>query len=135
MLINTNKRYGVQGMSHRVSLMPGPKPRRGPNRTTRVDLPPYSRPDRRPVRTRSTRTTTGQHAQRKPLNVLQWNAEGVRPKKVPLAEKLYEEQIDIACIQETHLRPSHDFKISGYESVRLDREEGHKGGVLILIRD
>jgi hypothetical protein len=64
-------------MVHQVGLTPGTKPGRGPNRTTIVDLSPYSRPDRRPVRARSSRTTTGQHAQRKPLNVLQWNAEGV----------------------------------------------------------
>ena len=32
-----------------------------------------------------------------------------------------------------YLSPCHAFKVTGYESVRLDRE-GHKGGVLILIR-
>jgi exonuclease III len=90
-------------------------------------------PDQRPVRARSSRTTTGQHAQRRPITVLQWNAEGVRLKKVPLTKKLYKEQIDIACIQEIHLNPSHGFKITGYETIRQDRE-GHKGGVLILIR-
>jgi exonuclease III len=55
-------------------------------------------------------------------------------KRAPITRKLYEEQIDIARIQETHLSPSHAFKITGFESARLDRE-GHKGGVLILIRN
>jgi hypothetical protein len=54
-------------------------------------------------------------------------------KRAPLTKKLYEEQIDIACIQETNLRPPHSFKFTGFELVRLDRE-GHKGGELILIR-
>ena len=90
--LDKNERYGVQGMSHRVSLTPGPKPRRGPNRINNVDLPPYSRPDRRTVRARSSRTTTGHHALKRPLNVLQWNAEGVLKKKVPLIKKLCEEQ-------------------------------------------
>ena len=121
-------------MSHQVVLTPGPMPRRGPNRTTSVDLPPYSRPDRRTVKAQSTRKTTGRHAIKRPLNVLQWNADGVLKKKVPLTKKLYEEQIDIACIQETHLNPSHGFKITGYEAIRQARK-GHKGGVLILIRN
>jgi hypothetical protein len=134
MIIDINKRYGIRSMSRQVVLTPGPKPRRGPNRATSAELPPYSRPDRRPVRARSSRITTWQLAERRPLNVLQWNAEGVRHKKVPLTEKLYEEQIDIACIQETHLKPSNGLKITGFETIRLDRE-GNKGGVLFLIRN
>lgn len=85
------------------------------------------------VRVRRFSKSTGGHVTRKPLNVLQWNAEGVLPKKVPLTKKL-PEQVDIACIQETHLKPSNTFKIVGFESVCLYRE-GHKGGVLILIRN
>jgi hypothetical protein len=120
-------------MVHKVGLAPGPKPRRGPNRTTIVDLSPYSRPDRRTARARSSRTTTGHNALKRPLNVLQWNADGILKKKVPLSKLLCDEQIDIACIQETHLKPKHDYAIRGYDAVRLDRKT-YKGGVLILIR-
>ena len=71
----------------------------------------------------------------RPLNILQWNAEGVFNKKVPLTERLHEEDVDVACIQETHLNTNHRFSIRGYQTFRLDREGRHKGGVLILVRN
>jgi endonuclease/exonuclease/phosphatase family metal-dependent hydrolase len=58
---------------------------------------------------------------------------GCCAKRTLLTRKLYKEKIDIACIQWTHLSPSHAFKITGFESVGIDRE-GHEGGVLILNR-
>ena len=70
-----------------------------------------------------------------PLNILQWNAEGVFNKKVPLTERLHKEDVDVACIQETHLNTNHRFSIRGYQTFRLDREGRHKGGVLILVRN
>ena len=71
----------------------------------------------------------------RPLNILQWNAEGVVNKKVPLTERLHKEEVDVACIQETHLNTNHRFSIRGYKTFRLDREGRHKGGVLILVRN
>ena len=73
----------------------------------------------------------------RPLNVLQWNAEGIYNKKLPLTERLHQEQIDVACIQETHLNPNptHRFRIRGYQTFRIDREGKHKGGVLILVKN
>ena len=70
----------------------------------------------------------------RPLNILQWNAEGVFNKKVPLTERLHKD-VDVACIQETHLNTNHRFSIRGYQTFRLDREGRHKGGVLILVRN
>ena len=55
-------------------------------------------------------------------------------KKLGLAERLHKENIDIACLQETHLNVNHRFLVRGYETFRLDREDRHKGGVLILVR-
>ena len=66
---------------------------------------------------------------------MQWNAEGVFNKKVPLTERLHKEDVDVACIQETHLNTNHRFSIRGYQTFRLDREGRHKGGVLILVRN
>ena len=71
----------------------------------------------------------------RPLNILQWNAEGVLNKKVPLTERLHKEDVDVACIQETHLNTNHRFSIRGCQTFWLDREGRHKGGVLILVRN
>ena len=69
----------------------------------------------------------------RPLNILQWNAEGVFNKKVPLTERFHKENVDVACIQETHLNTNHRAPIRGYQTFRMDREGRHKGGVLILV--
>ena len=69
------------------------------------------------------------------LNILQWNAEGVQRKKLDLAERMQKENIDIACVQETHLTDNHRFQVRGYETKRFDREGRHKGGVLFLVRN
>ena len=71
----------------------------------------------------------------RPLNILQRNAEGVFNKKVPLTGRLHKENVDVACIQETHLNTNHRFSIRGYQTFRLDRERRHKEGVLILVRN
>ena len=90
---------------------------------------------------RKGKTTTGQISKGKPqeetrpLNLLQWNAEGIYNKKLPLLERLHTEKIDVACIQETHLNPNNRFQVRGYQPFRLDREGRHKGGVLILVRN
>ena len=75
---------------------------------------------------------TGPH--NRPLNILQWNAEGIGNKKVPLTERLSKESIDVACIQESHLTPERRFNIRGYQTLRHDRTSKQKGGVLILVK-
>ena len=47
---------------------------------------------------------TGQTEKVKPLVVMQWNAEGVFHKKDELQHLLLNKDIDICCIQETHLK-------------------------------
>ena len=66
---------------------------------------------------------------------LQWNAEGVWGKKEALKHRLHEQKIDVACLQETHLKNSHRFSIRGYQTFRKDRESGPKGGILILVKN
>ena len=57
-------------------------------------------------------------------------------KKNILRNILFEEDIDIACIQETHLNPNNMFSIRGYQpAFRVDREGRHKGDVLILVKN
>ena len=66
---------------------------------------------------------------------MQWNAEGIFPKKMPLAQRLKSENIDIACIQETHLTEDRRFTIRGHETHSMPRKHRTKGGVMILTRN
>ena len=69
------------------------------------------------------------------LKVLYWNADGVVNKIHQLYDFMIENFIDVACIQETFLKPNvilhahPDFRC--YRNDRLDRS---KGGVMIIIR-
>ena len=65
--------------------------------------------------------------------MLHWNAEGVRNKNLELQVCLKERNIDVCCIQETHLDSSHRFSIRGYETFRRDRKDRPKGGILTLV--
>ena len=66
----------------------------------------------------------------KPIRFLQWNAEGIGNKKMTLAKRLKDEDIDVACIQETHLKhhPKHGsrFTMRGYQVYREDRSVQQK---------
>ena len=69
------------------------------------------------------------------LKIMQWNAEGVIRRKPELEHILKKENIDICCIQDTHLQKDKRFRVRGYQCFRTDREDDkRKGGVLTLIR-
>ena len=64
------------------------------------------------------------------LKIMQWNAEGVIRKKTEIEHILKKENIDICCIQETHLQKDKRFRVRGYQCFRTDREgDKRKGGV------
>ena len=73
---------------------------------------------------------TGQkedNKEQKTFKILQWNAAGILNKKEVLKNRLFEHQIDIACIQETHLTDKNPrFSIRGYQNFRIDREPATK---------
>jgi len=46
-----------------------------------------------------------------------------------------ERNIDVCCIQETHLDSSHRFSIRGYETFRRDRKDRPKGGILTIVKN
>ena len=72
----------------------------------------------------------------KPLKIMHWNAEGIFHKEDELRNLLFQEDIDVCCIQETHLSEAKNFKIRGYQKpFRLDRLDRNKGGVLTLVRN
>ena len=96
---------------------------KSPSQDTRIRRPKGKKP-------------TGQLRKEKPIRVMHWNAEGVFHKVEELRNILVEKDIDICCIQETHLTEAKNFKIRGYQKpFRLDRKDRHKGGVLTLVRN
>ena len=66
---------------------------------------------------------------------MHWNAEGVSNKKDELENFLHQNNINICCIQETHLQKGKPFKIRGYQIFRSDRVGRKKGGVMTLVRN
>ena len=69
------------------------------------------------------------------LKVMQWNAEGLMRKKTELEHRMNKENIDICCIQETHLQKDKTFKARGYQCLRTDRGgDRRKGGIITLIK-
>ena len=69
------------------------------------------------------------------LRVIHWNAEGVANKTTELSHFLHQNNIQICCIQETHLQEDKPFKIRGYQCFRNVRKGRTKGGVLTLVRN
>ena len=55
-------------------------------------------------------------------------------KKIRLQVLLKERNIDVCCIQETHLNSSHCFSIIGYNTFRRDWKDRPKGGILTLVK-
>ena len=135
MEIFRSKRYGVLPVeSRRAGGVPGPVPQKDPPKATGGHPVPMRGARLRKRRVNATGQKSPDHCKTiRPLNILQWNAEGVFNNKVPLTERLHKEDVDVACIQETHLNTNHRFSIRGYQTFRLDREGRHKGGVLILV--
>ncbi|PVD27236.1 hypothetical protein C0Q70_12391 [Pomacea canaliculata] len=133
-----SKRYGALPVgSRQAGEVPGPAPQQGPPHDTGGHHAPMrgARLRRRREMATGRKGTTTTEETLRPLNILQWNAEGVYNKKLALTERLHAEKIDVACIQETHLNPNHRFTIRGYQTFRMDREGRHKGGVLILVKN
>ena len=111
---------GVGSVDRQAGTAPGPQPQRGPPSTTGGNSEINSR----------------SNMNDKPSLIFsQWNAEGVRKKKLELQQFLQERKIDVMCIQETHLSEPHRFCVRGYQAFRNDRENRLKGGVLTLIRN
>lgn len=70
----------------------------------------------------------------KNLFVITWNANSVIHKKAELGDFLHENNVDVALVQETFLRPQHKLKIANYTTHRQDRTDRQGGGTAILIK-
>ena len=104
----------------------GPPASRGSTQATggSVDLGPRGRQSR----------ATGHNSPATTLRVAQWNAEGIQKKKPELQAFLRNNNIDVICIQETHLTEKLRFFVRGYKTFRQDRKDRHKGGILTLTK-
>lgn len=69
------------------------------------------------------------------INVLYWNANGIADKMLAFYAFLSTQNVDIACISETFLKPnSKTDSHPDYKIYRLDRIDRPKGGVAIIIK-
>lgn len=63
-----------------------------------------------------------------------WNANSVVSKAHDFFNLLIEKDIQIALLSETFLKPSMTFTHADFRIYRIDRTDGPKGGVAIVIR-
>ena len=69
------------------------------------------------------------------INVIYWNANGITDKMMAFYNFISEQGVDIACIQETFLKPNS--KIDSHPDYmihRFDRVDRPKGGVAIIVK-
>ena len=52
------------------------------------------------------------------IKVAQWNAEGIQQKKLALQAILRDNNINVICIQETHLQENRRFFVRGFDTCR-----------------
>ena len=79
------------------------------------------------------------------LQILQWNANGIRPRRTELLHFLSHNQYDLIFIQESHLSSDSTFRIPGYKTLQKNRFMTRRGttnstgnlggGVLILVKN
>ena len=79
------------------------------------------------------------------LQILQWNANGIRPRYTELIQFLSLNQYDLIFVQESHLSSDPTFRIPGYKTLQKNRSmtrrgttisAGNLGGsVLILVKN
>lgn len=66
------------------------------------------------------------------LRILFWNPRSVKPRKNELGHILQE--LDILVCVESWLKPKDNFKISGFNTYRKDRENTQGDGIIFLVR-
>ena len=66
-------------------------------------------------------------------NIMFWNFQGIRPKRKELELYLIENNLDIVALNETFLTNKIDFKIQGYDTIKMI-VTGDRGGVAFLVK-
>ena len=68
-------------------------------------------------------------------SILLWNCQGIRPKRKELELYQKENVIDVIALNEMFLSKKHNFKISGYDTIRNDGSTVQRGGVAFLVKN
>lgn len=69
------------------------------------------------------------------LKLLNWNANGLRSKRASFIQFLSMNNVDVACVTETHFLPNETFTLPGYTIYRCDRvADKASGGVALIVR-
>ena len=58
------------------------------------------------------------------LNIMFWNCQGIRPKRKELELCLKENNFDIVALNETFLTKKINFKIHGYDTIKMIAQLG-----------
>ena len=111
---------------------PGASPQRGPPSATRSHLTSSFPARKRGTRVRATDRDVTQIP--RSSNILQWNAEDAYNKNIALAERLQQKNIDVACLQESHLKGNQRFTMRGSQMFRHDGKGRAKGGIATLVK-
>ena len=70
----------------------------------------------------------------KGTNILFWNCQGIRSKRKELELYLKENVIEAIAVNERFLSKKHNFRITGYDTIRNDHLTGQGGGVAFLVK-
>ncbi len=61
------------------------------------------------------------------LRVLQWNVQGLRPKKHQVLQAVFEEHLDVVLLQETLTPADFEWRVAGYTLHSFPTAEGTRG--------
>lgn len=67
------------------------------------------------------------------LNFIQWNVRSIKSNRLFLKTLLFDHKIHCGLISEDWLKPTENFVIKGYDTIRSDRIDGY-GGTCLLIK-
>ena len=86
--------------------------------------PPQSQPSTS-LKKSSFYPSSSQNSQR----ILQWNANGIRPRRTELTQFLSLNQYDLIFVQESHLSSDSTFHIPGYKTLKKDCSMTRRGTI------
>ena len=75
---------------------------------------------------------TGQPPGPPKLRVLQWNVQGLRPKKHQVLQALFEEDLDVVLLQETLAPATFVWRVAGYTLHSLPAADGTRGCAVLV---
>ncbi|MPC39679.1 hypothetical protein E2C01_033224 [Portunus trituberculatus] len=66
------------------------------------------------------------------LRVLQWNVQGLRPKKHQVLQAVFEENLDVVLLQETLTPAAFEWRVAGYTLHSLPAADGTRGCAVLV---